>query len=457
MRFLIEDGLRTASLREHPQALVLVRRVDLGRLRSDSSPAAIARRLEERWSEAEREVVVLRDPVAAATAGNAVGFSSLTSALSMFARMVARGPVPRQWFWDAIVLGEQASIRLAFLDRQSAAEAVLRRTPDAVVEWHRSAATNAVASSLAAISGLLAELAAAGDLERFVELLDPVRLERLLYGFGIAPAASRLPISPAPVTGLASSPPIENPVETLAEPWQELLRRAITRWPVSDPRVWLVAIAAVCVRQPWRASTPTEISRAADRLIRMAAQTVQASTPRVEPGRESSAETSLPGATELQPVRAVLGDEASFATPCSESPWTATRFGGLYFLAATAERLGCPNGAPVLLQLGEWLRMEPQDSALAPLLALDLGEIDQPAALFWTKAVRRYLRRRWRLRWMAVASRPGRIAWTRTHIDVAFDLRDADLRIRRAGLDINPGWIGWLGKVVTFHYGYGAD
>jgi hypothetical protein len=48
--------------------------------------------------------------------------------------------------------------------------------------------------------------------------------------------------------------------------------------------------------------------------------------------------------------------------------------------------------------------------------------------------------------------RPGRIATTRTHLDVVFELRAADIRVRRAGLDINPGWVPWLGRVVTFYY-----
>jgi hypothetical protein len=28
-----------------------------------------------------------------------------------------------------------------------------------------------------------------------------------------------------------------------------------------------------------------------------------------------------------------------------------------------------------------------------------------------------------------------------------------DLRIRWAGLDLDPGWLPWLGRVVSFRYG----
>ncbi len=52
-----------------------------------------------------------------------------------------------------------------------------------------------------------------------------------------------------------------------------------------------------------------------------------------------------------------------------------------------------------------------------------------------------------------LALRPARLSWTETHVDVHFRLDQADVRIRRAGLDFNPGWVPWLGRVITFHYG----
>ena len=51
-----------------------------------------------------------------------------------------------------------------------------------------------------------------------------------------------------------------------------------------------------------------------------------------------------------------------------------------------------------------------------------------------------------------LVNRRGLIAATDTHIDVIFDLGKTDIRIRRAAIDINPGWLPWLGKVVQFHY-----
>jgi hypothetical protein len=50
--------------------------------------------------------------------------------------------------------------------------------------------------------------------------------------------------------------------------------------------------------------------------------------------------------------------------------------------------------------------------------------------------------------------RPARISLTPTHADVFFELSAASLAVRRAGLDLDPGWLPWFGRVVDFHYGW---
>lgn len=47
---------------------------------------------------------------------------------------------------------------------------------------------------------------------------------------------------------------------------------------------------------------------------------------------------------------------------------------------------------------------------------------------------------------------PGRLRWTPTHLDLQRPLGCVSLAVRRAGLDIDPGWLPWLGRVVHFHY-----
>jgi hypothetical protein len=70
----------------------------------------------------------------------------------------------------------------------------------------------------------------------------------------------------------------------------------------------------------------------------------------------------------------------------------------------------------------------------------------------WLEAARRWSRRHARMGLAELVRRPGRVAATRTHVDLVFDVRRADVRIRRAGLDLDPGWLPWLGRVLSFHY-----
>ncbi|MDT4956100.1 MAG: hypothetical protein QOJ02_4238 [Acidobacteriota bacterium] len=75
----------------------------------------------------------------------------------------------------------------------------------------------------------------------------------------------------------------------------------------------------------------------------------------------------------------------------------------------------------------------------------------------WLVAARRWCRRFARIGLSELVCRAGRVSQTRTHIDVLFNPRQADVRVRKAGLDLNQGWVAWLGRVVTFYYLYGEQ
>jgi len=70
----------------------------------------------------------------------------------------------------------------------------------------------------------------------------------------------------------------------------------------------------------------------------------------------------------------------------------------------------------------------------------------------WVLAVRRWC---WRVAGMKlgeVVRRPGRVLVTRSDLDIFLSLELADVRLRRVGLDLDPGWLSWFGRVVRFHY-----
>ena len=73
-------------------------------------------------------------------------------------------------------------------------------------------------------------------------------------------------------------------------------------------------------------------------------------------------------------------------------------------------------------------------------------------AAAWLMLCRCRLRREAGIGPATLVLRPARLALTPTHADVRAGLGAIDLRVRRAGLDIDPGWVPWLGRIVAFHY-----
>jgi hypothetical protein len=139
---------------------------------------------------------------------------------------------------------------------------------------------------------------------------------------------------------------------------------------------------------------------------------------------------------------------------------------GLFFLLPVLAHAGLPaflEERPHLLDAGfparfldhmaRRLGAVPDDPVRQALLAAD-GEIDGEAALLkdWRIAVRRWCRLRARIGLFDLICRPGLVIASRTHVDVFFDPRFVEMRVRRAGLDLDPGWVPWLGRVVLFHY-----
>jgi hypothetical protein len=73
----------------------------------------------------------------------------------------------------------------------------------------------------------------------------------------------------------------------------------------------------------------------------------------------------------------------------------------------------------------------------------------------WSIAVERWCLRYLDKPLLALIERSAQVVTTRTHLDMVFDHEQGDIAVRRAGLDLDPGWIPWLGKVVKFYYEYG--
>ncbi len=109
-------------------------------------------------------------------------------------------------------------------------------------------------------------------------------------------------------------------------------------------------------------------------------------------------------------------------------------------------RVLCEAGGQLALAL--WHGNEPLDNGVLLPRRPDSGVLVDA----WLAATRRWLATYAGITPGRLIRRPGYIAHTRTHLDVYFNLREADIRIRRAGLDLDPGWLPWYGRVVLFHF-----
>jgi len=140
---------------------------------------------------------------------------------------------------------------------------------------------------------------------------------------------------------------------------------------------------------------------------------------------------------------------------------------GLFFLLPVLARVGLATfldenphlleagfAACLLDHLARRLGAVEDDPVRRALPIPENGEIDGEEALLkiWLNAARRWCRRRAGIGLADLVRRPGRVIATRTHIDVFFDPSHVEMRVRRAGLDLDPGWVPWLGRAVLFHY-----
>ena len=169
--------------------------------------------------------------------------------------------------------------------------------------------------------------------------------------------------------------------------------------------------------------------------------------------------------TEDDPCRALWGRPVSAASPvidefCAPASWwrmasaTGRPLRRLWLARGHGRMIVAPGGR-WLLGVGDVMAMMAGSGPVATIssdgmtkrsVRLDdvLVSMQLVAALFLRRCCAMSLR--------TLLSRPGRVVLTPTHWDVILDLNQIDLRLRRAALDSDPGWVAWLGKVVQFHY-----
>lgn len=448
---LLADALHTASIPAADQGrLIVVRRLPLGRISTRLSSAALALHIEAVTREVMSEAVAYDLP--AAREANAVIFQSRAAAIVALARLHARGAGVDAWFWPAAVPGWKASRTTA--ERWVQLVDAAHTGPEAAVASAAIVAEAFAASAEQSLAGSMSH----DDVFRWFEL----------EGWTTDPAAVSVRADLA-----------------LTIPQPAFVDACVRQWGSTDARIVWLSTMLVLRDRPQLAAARALPSQAAAALGRRAAsihsalalpgtRTVPDSPAppngqgRATPNRESPAPPTHPTGVR-EPAAAAAASDATFegSEPIAEAIVSGefTTCAGLLFVVPILTRLGFPAylaarpallaidfPARLMLVLGQRAGLPPDDP-LARAFAVEEIEHDDSPLDLWIRLVRRWTGRRARMGLASLIRRPARVYVSPTHIDACFDLAAADVRLRRLALDVDPGWVPWIGRVVRFHYG----
>ncbi|MGC1758595.1 MAG: hypothetical protein WA742_04515 [Candidatus Cybelea sp.] len=457
IEFALSETLRLMTLPGEDQGRVYyVRRVNVKDVAADGNRAIWLDKMQSAFSALADRAMHGNDR--RAVASDVVFFHSHDEALELLlGRIVKREPFA-EWFWPLVSSCELDS------SRGEQIAAIVERLRELPGSWAR------VAQVLFALhdDGGTIDVVAALPLANVARWLRELGAERADDTFA--------------------------PNLTLPENVECVVARAARRFGRDDPRaVWLASLAVLRILPPRPGVSVAAYARATLRRI----EASQALTGAAEPSlgsRDTSAAIVFDEATSIdeprgpidplaitpQPLDARAFDErkrydARFDRLINSLSYLGARTdaAGLYFLLNPMARLGVASAAAdprfaqarvaarVLMHLAAHAGVEPSD----PILAWMNDEIEPSNEAFaslgleapyavraWALAVRRWCWRAGRLSVREIVNRNGRVVSSRTDVDVSFALDQADVRIRRLGLDIDPGWLPWFGCVVRFHY-----
>jgi hypothetical protein len=173
--------------------------------------------------------------------------------------------------------------------------------------------------------------------------------------------------------------------------------------------------------------------------------------------------------TEPNPIDTRRPSPLEDPQPADDRPLTHTEYGGLLFLAHAVDPvltdLVFDDLAAVLARLCHRLTgAPPTDPAVQALTGVDphesLPEPDADLETLVEQRIRDWILARLKpeppdepaddLAW--VWERVAEVEVTPGWVEGVSSLEDVDLRIRRAALDLDPGWLWWRGVVMRFRY-----
>jgi len=455
----VEDALRLAAPDE--ARLLVLRRLELERLPAGARTDAWITRAGDRLRQQRARALHASHP--AANSADAVWFRSFEEARTHLLLLLASGRSAEAWFWRLVLPDEFDQPLGAFLAR-----------------WMSEAGRDeAVAIALARAVVAAAEV---GLLQTIAAALPPAMPSWVAHPYANA-AEAKVGIAAA---GDAATPDRKD--------------QAVSLLARLDARVG-AAVATVLAALPRGSAAATWIGRiivlaAAPELIRnhaSCAQFASALIVAVLPGRQTTGRPGMPdqpvaltAATANAPPASAAGDaeralqvaardrhtlaghsraEASRAVvPPEPDVEQASRAAGVLLAIGALDRLGLGArlaadgdaalagfGRALLCHIASRARTPPDD----PLFAiLDAPTPDSFAAALhsWRRGLDGWLRRRARVRLAELAGRRGWLLRAGSELHVRLPLSAAELRLRRLALDVDPGWVPWLGLIVRYHF-----
>jgi hypothetical protein len=497
---LLTDALSTASLPgADRRRVVLIRHLALGRISSRASAASLALHV-ERAAQAITSGMMTYDAPGAASA-NAVSFPDRATAIVALARRHAAGALAVEWFWPRVVAGWTPAASSA--DRWLRLVAAAHNGPDAAIV---AAAIVDEAIRAGAVDDLLSSIPA-GDGARWL------RAEGWPQGSLAANGARSLSIVGPALEVVrrwsAEWTPADDRLVWFATMTEVTSRRAA----VADPR--LPARIAAAIQRVAEAVTVARVAPIAQRSgadgprARGASSVVDdadRATPTARMPASARAVRSSPQAhardedevIERGDVHATRAQGGSMRVPCAwpehgdEPQGIFTGFAGLFLVVPVLQRLdfdaflmaratlldeafpqrllrfigrraGMPANDPLARCFDDEVDAEPEPSSRDTAIGSQFQDVARemlasPTAPvtslldLWLMLVRRWCRRQARIGVATLVRRPGRVHLSRTHVDVLFPLSQLDVRVRRVALDVNPGWVPWMARIVEFKY-----
>ncbi len=477
MRFAVEDALNTADFTDCGR-LIVVRRLKLAAVPPRASAAWMARAMESAWRTMAMQAVPAGH--ASAASAQAVYFASRVAARLAWLECVARGQPADAWFWAAAmpelkVVGAQSMPAL-----DAVIEVLLREAAPAVLA-RLNAWPDAAVVSLARVMSTASHRTMVLALTRSTPMVG-----------GPTSAAARVVAAKALPDVLltvaarlsAAAPLVEEAASAVAALWTtSMLGRAPSLDEVRSVvtrAVWMAAGSAPAARAvhgqalapvPSRADRGNVLSRDAGRL-ESATPPQQATLPRgaSDAGRDAMPHAPAPAAWRVESGLKTSPGRSGRAADAHDAPrglpWLAdaafTAHGGLMLLlnVLRAMRFDSPSpsfvdalmvhlldavGAPEDDPQRAWFEVTPGPSHMR-------DEAFDPPLRLWRLRIRRTLRHHAGLDLHALIRRPAWVSASDTHIDVVYPMSDVDIRLRRRGLDADPGWVPWFGRIVTFHF-----